>query len=185
MGEHVELGERPGARVEPLAQQREERRIDVHGLFRRAVERTGRVGGRAAAGRGLDVDDDQLRLAVAVDGDRPVLVEVEGCRSEPAVVARIRVGTQLAVLDLLVLAPATGASTAEQTREVAPGEEIEQEDGDHAESGGTAADRDAAATSPRGVSPDLCVVVERHGFTVPRGIRRPPKMPDPLRNRPE
>ena len=52
--EHVELGERARRRVELLAQQGEERRIDVDGLFGRAVERAGRVGGRAALRRAVD-----------------------------------------------------------------------------------------------------------------------------------
>ena len=69
--EHVQLGERPGGGVELLAQQREERRVDVDRLLGRAVERPGRVGGRPALGARGAVDDDQLRLAVPLDGGSP------------------------------------------------------------------------------------------------------------------
>ena len=183
VGEHVELGERPGGRVEPLAQQREERRIDVHRLFGRAVERTGRVRGRAALRRGLDVDDDQLRLAVAVDVRRPVLVDGEGCRSQPAVVAaRSRRHRSRSSGRSSSWLAAAGSAAAEQTGEVAAGEEIEQEDGDRAESGD--APPPTATPRPRRravLPPTLGVVVERHGFTVPRGHSpNPPKAPEPL-----
>ena len=69
--EHVQLRERSRGRVEPLAQQREERRIDVDGLFGRAVEGSGLVRRRAALGRRRGVDDDELRLPVALDLLRP------------------------------------------------------------------------------------------------------------------
>ncbi len=103
--QHVELCQRSRGRIEPLAQQREERRIDIDGLFRRAVEGSGLVRRRAALRRRCGVHDDELRLLVALDLFCPVLVDGEGCRCEPAVVAAVGIGTGLAVLDL-GLAPA-------------------------------------------------------------------------------
>ena len=107
VSQHVKLRERARGRVEPLPQQGEERRIDVDGLFRRAVEGAGLVGCGSALRRRRGVHDDELRAGGSpATCLAPVLVDREGCRSEPAVVAAVRIGAGLAVRDLGLAAAA-------------------------------------------------------------------------------
>ena len=48
-----------------------------------------------------------------------------------------------------------------------PGEEVEQQNGERAESCDPAAQGDTSASTTRRISPDAGVVIERHGLTVP------------------
>ena len=73
------------------------------------------------------------------------------------------------VFEKKICARADLASAApEQTRQVGPREELEEEDGDRADARDSAAGgRHAAAATARRAAADPGVVVERHALTVP------------------
>lgn len=169
VSEDVELGEVAGRCIELLAQEAEERGIDVDGLFGRAVERTGLVGGRAARAARLLVDDDQLRRPIALHLGLPVLIEHETAGREAALVVRVRIGARLALLDLGLLAGSDLRLSRDDARQILSGEQLEQDHRDRTEAGDAAAcHRHAAASTPRRIPPDVGVLIERHAVTVPR-----------------